>query len=127
MSKERLSKLQKWILVKALERDLPRIEIYQGFYDLHKMWDREGQSGCQDAYETEKERDRAKSAYPVVTSSLHRLTEKGLIEPWTSSLFTSGWAIKDPIHLTDAGREKALKLKSIMDHNELKDNKLKVT
>ena len=109
MSTERLSRLQKWILVTALDRHEERIWgyiIYRDYYHLisGKDW-RPPYPRPQYKYEAHRETYPARlRKYPVVSASLKRLREKGLLELTGHGRF--------PIHrLTKEGRKKALILK----------------
>ncbi len=73
MSKERLSRLQKWILSAVSEaKHIDTDDIYRGYYGL------DGGKGY--PYVDDHERRKARSAWVAVSGSLHRLVEKGLLE-----------------------------------------------
>lgn len=98
MSKQRLSKLQKWILTKCFESQssLDRGEIYQEYFGLsHKdrsyPCHKKDENGCPLIY-------RRDAAYVSVSRSLKNLKEKGLIID--NFQFCAD--------LTDKGKEKAL-------------------
>ncbi len=114
MSAERLSRLQKWILVKALDHEEGRVStrlIYQDYYCLpsRSEWRKAQpfngpapQHDYEATFATEPARVRK---YPVVSASLCRLCERGLLERSEGRRF--------PVHqLTTKGREVALKLKA---------------
>jgi hypothetical protein len=73
MSKERLSRLQKWILQEASKaKYIDTDMIYRGYYGL------DGGKGY--PYVNDADRRRARSAWVSVCGSLRRLVEKGLLE-----------------------------------------------
>lgn len=145
MSTNRLSRLQKWVLVTLLDQKhgwLTTHDIYVGYYRLVNT---HGVHFKSTPYGTEELSRRTHSAWPVVWSSLRRLVTKGLIdrgEALTKGSF-GGWNFVTDcyipnfpnahydrwdsvpyghgIRLTDAGREQALKLKDTMNHGEHKD------
>jgi len=71
MAKERLSKLQKWILIEALELSgkgefLKRENIYRNFFNLTSHW------SAFTPYKNPEHSRKAKSAYVSVGRSLKR-------------------------------------------------------
>jgi hypothetical protein len=118
MSKERLSKLQKWILLTLNDREpISRNDIYEDYYKV-----RHDQQRYNIFRVKQPERARqVRKVAPIVTMSLRRLIEKGFIKCY------SGYSGEETSHelyhhtqikLTKEGERKALKIKlSVREHN----------
>lgn len=123
MAKERLSKLQKYILTEALELSekgelLERKSIYRDFFNLTSHY------SAFTPYENPEHSRKAKSAYVSVGRSLKRLQEKGLVNffyrKYNGEYITWQWSDYF-IGLTEEGkaRAKSLNAKSGIIDTEL--------
>jgi hypothetical protein len=129
VTKEKLDRLQKWILMRihdAPDKYIQTEDIYQGYYGLVEWW---GGHHSYRPYVDQATSRKAHSAWPVVCSSLRRLKEQGLI--WRAYYYPGLSSLIEPsdggnaIFFTDEGRNVAnsLKLKGTIAQDELKDNK----
>jgi len=104
MSKQRFSKLQKWILIEAynLEKDFYKREIYTKFFNIklghYEHW----------KYVSSQLNN---SIAVIVSRSIRRLKEKGLID-WPRH-YKGICHLDDSIRLTEKGIEIALMLISM--------------
>lgn len=96
MAKERLSKLQKWILCQAyLENAVSRRQIYEEFYGVKLTPMNKGKRGSNSWW-------LFGNKYVAVCHSLKSLRERELIKMEKDE---SSGRYKDPIRLTDRGRK----------------------
>lgn len=102
MTKERLSKLQKWILInihKNFNGFMHKHEIYEGYYGLHSKKQRYKYR----RYSRSSEYKKARIAAPAIRTSLKSLIKKDLIKMYRYPYHISGWQPLDKKELKEAG------------------------